>query len=252
MDLAKIRKKARLGQSTLPEPGAEQPSSRGVPQHLQRNRDGELSECAEHPTDFCREALVPAGAPQPDSCKPLRTDRGLSPLEIILTGRAAAGCSDGPHPSPEQQVREDDEIGYEEFLSVRVTNETYGINIMQIKEIIKPRQVTEVPHAPSYVCGVISLRGVIIPVLDMPERLGLKRGAPSGKERVVVVKSCAGLSGLLVDQVIQFDRIAIDALEPAPAVLEGIDRNFISGIGRSGRRMIILLNLDRIAEIQLQ
>ena len=176
----------------------------------------------------------------------------FDPLEIILAGREAAGCGKGPQPGTGQEIQEADVAGYEKFLSVRVADETYGINIMQIKEIIKPRQVTEVPYSPSYVCGVISLRGVIIPVLDMTRRLGLKRETRGARERVVVVKYSAGLCGLLVDQVIQFDRIARDDFELAPAVTDGIDRIFVSSIGRIGPRMIIILNLDRIVEIQLQ
>ena len=140
---------------------------------------------------------------------------------------------------------------FEEFLCFRVSDEIYGINIMQIKEIIKPREVTEVPRSPSFVSGVISLRGVIIPIMDMLDRLGLKRGATTGKERVVVVKHNETFTGLLVDEVIQVVRIAKNSFEPAPAVLEAINREFVAAIGRSDGRMVILLNLDTIADINL-
>src|SRR6185369_5051085 len=138
---------------------------------------------------------------------------------------------------------------YEEFLCIRVSNEIYGINIMQIKEIVKPREVTEVPRTPSFVSGVVSLRGVIIPILDMNDRLGLVREPATGRERIVVVKHGDDFSGLLVNEVIQVVRIAKDRFESAPAVLEGINRDFVSGIGRADNRMIILLNLETIADI---
>lgn len=173
-----------------------------------------------------------------------------TPLEAILAGRTAAGCDD-------ESILADDvtsEIVAEssiEFLCFRVSDEIYGINIMDIKEIIKPREVTEVPRAPIFVSGVLSLRGTIIPIIDMRVRLGLAREEPTGKERVIVIKNSDSFSGLLVDEVIQVVKIQLDAFESAPTVLDGIDRDFISGIGRSDGRLIIILNLEHIADINL-
>ncbi|OGU17325.1 MAG: hypothetical protein A2076_00980 [Geobacteraceae bacterium GWC2_53_11] len=138
-----------------------------------------------------------------------------------------------------------------EFLCVRVSDEVYGINIMDIKEIIKPREVTEVPRAPDFVSGVLSLRGTIIPIIDMRIRLGLAHDEPTGKERIVVIKNSNSFSGLLVDEVIQVVQVLQSAVEAAPTVLDGIDRDFVSGIGRSDNRLIIILNLENIADINL-
>ena len=173
-----------------------------------------------------------------------------TPLETILAGRLSAGCDD------ESILADDDpgEIVAEtclEFLCFRVSDEIYGINIMEIKEIIKPREVTEVPRAPAFVSGVLSLRGTIIPIIDMRVRLDLARQEHTGKERVVVIKNNNSLSGLLVDEVTQVVQVQLDAVEPAPTVLEGIDRDFISGLGRSDGQLIIILNLENIADINL-
>ncbi|MDD2365019.1 MAG: chemotaxis protein CheW [Desulfuromonadaceae bacterium] len=173
-----------------------------------------------------------------------------SPMEAILFGRAAAGCDD------DSAVIEDtaNEVIVEsrlEFLCFRVSDEIYGINIMDIKEIIKPREVTEVPRAPLFVSGVLSLRGTIIPIIDMRIRLGLASEEQTGKERIIVIKNDNSFSGLLVDEVIQVVQIHQDALETAPTVLDGIDRDFVSGIGRSDGRLIIILNLENISDINL-
>lgn len=172
-----------------------------------------------------------------------------NPLEVILAGREAAGCDEELIQVSEQSEIAVDE--YQEYLCFRVSDEIYGINIMDIKEIIKPREVTEVPRAPSFVSGIISLRGIIIPIIDMLERLGLPRESVTGRERVIVVRHGEAFSGLLVDEIIQVVNIAKDCLEAAPAVLEGIDRDFVNGIGRADGRMIILLNLENIANIHL-
>lgn len=174
-----------------------------------------------------------------------------SPLEAILAGRSAAGCDD-------ESILADDIITCEttvdshlEFLCFRVSDEIYGINIMDIKEIIKPREVTEIPRAPAFVSGVLSLRGTIIPVIDMRLRMGLAVENPTGKERIVVIKNNNSFSGLLVDEVIQVVQVQPNAVEAAPTVLDGIDRDFVSGLGRSDGRLIIILNLENIADINL-
>lgn len=182
---------------------------------------------------------------------PGRVAATQSPLEAILAGRAAAGCDN-------ESCRADGETGQitggescHEFLCFRVSDEIYGINIMDLKEIIKPREVTEVPRAPLFISGILSLRGTIIPIIDMRVRLGLARNEPTGKERIIVIRNNNSLSGLLVDEVIQVVQVELNGVEAAPAVLDGIDRDFISGLGRSGGRLIIILNLGTIADINL-
>jgi purine-binding chemotaxis protein CheW len=178
----------------------------------------------------------------------LKSDRivNQTPLEIILAGRVAAGCdleSEGADEDISTLIPD-----YSEFLSFRVSNEIYGINILDIKEIIKPRTVTEVPRTPAFLSGIISLRGTIIPIMDMRKRLDLPKVDTTGKERVVVIRSQDSFSGLLVDEILQVLRIQQQAIEPAPSVLDGIDRDFVSGIGRAGSSLIIILNLATVTD----
>lgn len=173
-----------------------------------------------------------------------------TPLEAILSGRSAAGCNDEVSLAEEVSIQAVAD-NFLEFLCFRVSDEIYGVNIMNIKEIIKPREVTEVPRAPVFVSGVLSLRGTIIPIIDMRLRLGLPNQEPTGKERVVVIKNSGAFSGLLVDEVIQVVQIQKNVLEPAPTVLDGIDRDFIEGIGRAEKMLIIILNLENVADINL-
>jgi len=249
MDLAKIRQKARKDQA--PPPAADTPAVQEAA--VQRAVPAEPA-TADPPAamEAAFEAVPSASVvpPLPELFRPPRRTGPMDPIEAILAGRAAAGCGDEPDLSATEQVETEVEA-FDEFLCIRVSDEIYGINIMQIKEIIKPREVTEVPRAPSFVAGVISLRGIIIPILDTLDRLGLRRGDPTGRERVVVVKRGDTFAGLLVDEVIQVVRIAQNSVEPAPAMLEDINREFVAGIGRSDGRMIILLNLDTIADIEL-
>jgi purine-binding chemotaxis protein CheW len=251
MDLAKIRQKARKGHHSAPPedtPGINPPRDMTVV--APRLEVVVPLQAASIGDDFFTNTEMSVFVPPVQPCQVHHRKAPSDPIEIIQAGRMVAGCNEYLQlPSAEQarSVVED----YEEFLCIRVSNEIYGINIMSIKEIIKSREVTEIPRAPSFVSGIISLRGVIIPIVDMLDRLGLMKETVTSRGRIVVVRHGDGFTGLLVDEVIQVVRIAKDRFEPAPAVLDGINRDFVSNIGRTDNRMIILLNLDTITDINL-
>lgn len=252
MDLAKIRKKSLQSldeecvSTSQPSPELPKNTPETVPATSALMEESVLPvESSSVPVSpLTTETFCYASTP-PEHAVKVRT-----PLEAILAGRRGAGCDD-------ESVLADDDIGEVvaetclEFLCFRVSDEIYGINIMDIKEIIKPREVTEVPRAPVFVSGVLSLRGTIIPIIDMRVRLALAHKEQTGKERIVVIKNNNSLSGLLVDEVTQVVQVQLDAVEAAPTVLEGIDRDFISGLGRSDGQLIIILNLESIADINL-
>jgi purine-binding chemotaxis protein CheW len=254
MDLAKIRQKARKElEDRLQEESPVIKVEISEPFPISEEASCQPSEVVE---DLLKNVLpiaeskpIPVILPDVQFTMASRT-HVRNPLEVILAGREAAGCDEDLLLETAEQsgVVVND---YLEYLCFRVSDEIYGINIMDIKEIIKPREVTEVPRAPSFVSGIISLRGIITPIIDMLDRLGLSREKVTGRERVIVVRHGDAYSGLLVDEIIQVVRISKDCIEVAPAVLEGIDRDFVNGIGRADGRMIILLNLENIANIQL-
>lgn len=168
-----------------------------------------------------------------------------TPLEIILAGRRAAGCVEEPCLlADELRMVEVEQL---ELLCFRISRDSYGIDIMAIREVIKPRRVTEIPWTPSHVRGVVSLRGTMVPVLAMVERLGKEPAPPTGRERVVVVKSAFGLVGLQVDQVGQVSRVPRSAIIPPP---EGsAARGFVSGVARSDGSGILILDVERLADL---
>ncbi len=171
---------------------------------------------------------------------------GYDPMATIISGRE---CSSDSDEASHYSTLPSSSVVIEEYLCFKVAKEEYAINIMAIKEIIKPRDVTEVPRMPGFISGVISLRGVIIPIMDMRLRLALTLGGSTGRERVIVVKKDSGYCGILVDEVVQVARINNTDIEDPPAVLDGIDRDFVKGLGRFEKRMLILLNLDSILDI---
>lgn len=253
MNLADIRKKAqqekseRKGSLAVKEdnPSVEIPSAVSAT----------VAESATVPEPEVELSPAPYEFPEEIKTRPLVVEAPVpvkfDPVALLLEGRESAGSAEEAHIISTSET-EADRRDYQELLCFRVASEEYALNIMDIKEIIKPREVTEVPRVPSFVAGVLSLRGIIIPVFDMRIRLGLAGERSSVKERIIVVKKGAeGFCGILVDEVIQVVRIDAKDLEPPPTVLEGIDRDFVSGIGRFSGRMLILLNMEKILDVDL-
>jgi purine-binding chemotaxis protein CheW len=253
MNLAEIRKKAQRDKEQLPPPPATEDAGiatagpREIPEPLPDETSTDLVLLTDLTVD-----VVGEEAPLPsEETAGLLTEhksvQAFDPLAMLLAGRESAS----PEEDHASSQHESSGPAVQEFLCFRVANEAYAINIMDIKEIIKPREVTEVPRVPDFVSGVLSLRGIIIPVFHMRHRLGLPTAGASGKERIVVVKKGEDYCGLLVDEVIQVVKIAAEGIEQPPAVLDGIDRDFVGGIGRHGGKMLILLNLEKVIDVTL-
>ena len=174
----------------------------------------------------------------------------FDPLAVILAGREESSWDDDVLVGVDLPVTPQDS-DLLELLCFRVANERYAINIMEIKEIIKPRDITEVPRVQPFISGILSLRGIIIPVFDMRVRLGLEGDPGGNRRRIIVVRKGEEYCGVLVDEVVQVVQIDGQAIEQPPAVLDGIDRDFVGGIGRHDGRMLILLNLDKILDLSI-
>lgn len=244
MDLAKIRTKARQEEQvqTAGEPAVERPLlwDTVVP--------SVQTAAVDSSADAGAEVSTPGPAPACSAVSAVRFD----PLAVILAGRQADQLAPAadllPQDEPQAVASED---AYQEFLCFLLGDEEYGINIMEIKELIKPRELTEVPRAPHFVDGIISLRGVIVPVIDLRKRLGLHAQQSTAQQRIVIVRQREGYSGLRVDRVTGVLRIADQRRETTPAALEGIDREFVAGIGRADNRMVILLDIQNVADLEL-
>ncbi len=136
-------------------------------------------------------------------------------------------------------------------LAFLLGREEYALDICSISEIIKVREFTEVPRTPAFVLGIISLRGVVVPVFDLAARLRLGQADMTGDSRIVVCQDGELIVGLLVDSISQVIKLKDDGIEPPPAVLSGLDRDFMTGVGRYQGRMVILLNIANVLNVEL-
>ena len=124
--------------------------------------------------------------------------------------------------------------------------ELYGVEIARVHEIIRLMQVTRVPRAPSFVEGVINLRGKVIPVVDLRRRFGLPQAEHTRASRIVVVELSDHVVGVIVDGVSEVLRVNTATIEPPSPVVAGIDSEYLSGIAKVDEQLIILLDLDRV------
>jgi purine-binding chemotaxis protein CheW len=137
------------------------------------------------------------------------------------------------------------------FLNFSLENEEYALNILNIKEIIKPKEITEIPKAPSHLLGIISLRGEIIPVIDLKRKLKLIPVSITETTRIIVIQYEENLVGILADSISQVLRIHKKDIQPSPSMINKVELEFIKGITRHNGKLIILLNIERIFNIDL-
>jgi len=133
-----------------------------------------------------------------------------------------------------------------QVVSFRLGPEEYGVDIAQVQEINRMVAVTNVPRAPVFMEGVINLRGQLIPIIDLRTRFGMPRAEHTKNTRIVVTEIGTKRVGMVVDSVSEVLRLPLDAIEPAPDMITGLDTEYIRGVGKIDDRLIILLDLATI------
>lgn len=128
----------------------------------------------------------------------------------------------------------------------RVGEQTYGLDIMRIKEVINPLPVTPVPRAPATLEGVIELRGQILPVVDLRKRFDRPATPPTSSSKVILVKLEQGIVGLVVDGVREVVRLPKDEIRAAPALARQGEGTFFTGVCRVGGEIVMILDIDRV------
>ena len=135
------------------------------------------------------------------------------------------------------------------WLAFSLGSEDYALDISMIREILKPREFTEIPRVPDFLLGIISLRGNIIPIFDLKRRLGLGEATIDQDSRIIVCQEGDRLAGLLIDRITQVTSIQEEGIEPPPAIFSGRDRALLDGVGRVEGNVLILLNIANVLTI---
>jgi purine-binding chemotaxis protein CheW len=128
----------------------------------------------------------------------------------------------------------------------KVGAELYALDIMRIKEIIRPQKLTPIPKAPSFIEGVINLRGSVIPVADMRKRFDQPINAENRKNRIVICSLAGRVIGLLVDEVTEVKRFSRKEIAPSPQFIHGAQADYFLGVARRDDDLIMLIDLEKV------
>jgi len=163
-----------------------------------------------------------------------------------------SGVLDALYQEECEAEEEEEEDDIEEFLCFRLSDEEYAVDIHNVGEIIKIMDITEVPKTPDFMLGIISLRGVIIPLLDLRMRLSLEVTEYTPETRIIIASSGDTRMGMVVDAVTEVVRLKKGIMEAPPTMLTSIDADLLKGVGRYDERLLIIPNLTKIFDIKMQ
>lgn len=134
----------------------------------------------------------------------------------------------------------------------KLGDETYGVDIVAVREIIALQPITRVPGAPPFMEGILNLRGHVIPVMDLRRRFGLQGSEVTRETRIMVVEVGGHTLGLVVDAVSEVLRVPAETIEPPHELTVGVDTGFLRGVAKLDKRLVILLNLEELLQSQEQ
>ena len=133
-----------------------------------------------------------------------------------------------------------------QLVTFKLGNEEFGLDILKVKEIIKPVAITKMPNSPYYVEGVINLRGEVIPVINLRKRLNLAENEQNSKTRIIVIETNKKTTGFIVDEVNEVLRIPENIMEATPDLVSGVDSEYIIGVGKLDDRLLIHMDIEKI------
>jgi purine-binding chemotaxis protein CheW len=132
-----------------------------------------------------------------------------------------------------------------QFVVFPLEDELYGVDIHQVMRIEKMLPLTRVPNAPSFVIGVCNLRGSVIPVIDLKQRLTLPSNIDENA-KIIFVHVGKQVVGMTIDSSVDVTSIDSDEIEPSPSLVTGIDSQFIQGVAKISNRLLIVLDMERV------
>jgi purine-binding chemotaxis protein CheW len=133
-----------------------------------------------------------------------------------------------------------------QWVTFRLDNEIYGINVMQVQEVLRYTEIAPVPGASDYVLGIINLRGNVVTVIDTRKRFGLPPADITDNTRIVIIEANKQVVGVLVDSVAEVVYLRASEIETAPNVGNEESAKFIQGVCNKNSQLLILVELDKM------
>jgi len=124
--------------------------------------------------------------------------------------------------------------------------EEFGVDITQVREILKVPRITDVPNSPEFIEGVINLRGQITTIMDLRKRLGVGIGEIDDDARIIIIEMEDMAMGMIVNSVTEVLHMSTKDVDPAPSISSDVETEYISGVGKLKDRLLILLDVAKI------
>ena len=133
-----------------------------------------------------------------------------------------------------------------QWVTFRLENESYGINVMQVQEVLRYTEIAPVPGAPPYVLGIINLRGNVVTVIDTRSRFALPNAETTDQTRIVIIEAESQVVGILVDAVAEVVYLRQSEIETTPNVGNDESAKFIQGVCHKNDELLILVDLEKL------
>lgn len=133
-----------------------------------------------------------------------------------------------------------------QLVTFRLKDETYGINVMQVQEVLRVSEIAPVPGAPGYVLGIINLRGNVVTVIDTRTRFGLPTTELDDSSRIVIIESDQQVVGILVDSVAEVVELRQSEIDTAPSIGSEESSRYIQGVASRDDDLLIVVDLNKL------
>ena len=133
-----------------------------------------------------------------------------------------------------------------QWVTFRLGEEVYGVNVMQVQEVLRVTEVAPVPGAPHYVLGIVNLRGNVVTVMDTRSRFGLPPAELDDAARIVIIETQGQVFGMLVDSVAEVVELRASQVDPTPNVGADDSARYLQGVASLDGDLLILVDLDRL------
>lgn len=144
------------------------------------------------------------------------------------------------------QVAENTSDEIIQWVTFRLDNEKYGIKVMQVQEVLRMTEIAPVPGAPTYVLGIINLRGNVVTVIDSRKRFGLADKEPDDSTRIVIIEAENQVVGILVDSVAEVVDLRVSEIDTAPNIGNDDSSKYIQGVSSQKGELLILVDVNKL------
>jgi purine-binding chemotaxis protein CheW len=134
----------------------------------------------------------------------------------------------------------------QQYVIFSINEQTYGIEILKIKEVVSYRKITPLPNMRGFIKGIINLRGIVLPVFDLREKFNMPETTYTHFHTIIVMEISGRVIGVIVDEITDVVEIFPEEVQATSNLPPGIKTEYMKGIGKKGDKLVVLLDIDRL------